>query len=370
MTKRVKLVRLIPVLDFGGVETMFELWSQVVDHERYEVRVCTFWNDGAAATAIRANGIPVDVLHVNPSIRNPRATFALARYLWQIKPDILQASIGEANFHAALIGRLLSVPVVMMEEHGVPDRPLPYRLVHAALYRMVDAVIGVSQVALDYVVQHEYAPRSRTRLLYNAVAEQFFAPVRPRTDKDNFHYVTVGRLHPVKNHRRLIYAFADVVRERPDVKLTIVGGGSLKDELEQLIDSLALTNHVSLLGYSGEVMPIVDEADCFVFPSLSEAFGIGAIEAMARGIPIIASSADALPEIVGDIGPQWIVDPHDVEGWTLAMRAMASLDSDTRAALGRKARAIAERYTLARYAASLENIYKGLLERKAVQLGA
>lgn len=366
MAERIKLIRLIPVLDFGGVETVFELWSQVIDRERYDVRICTFWKAGAAADAIRKAGIPVDVLNVDPSIRNPRASWTLARYLRHVRPDILQASIGEANFHAALVGKMCGVPIVMIEEHGIPNRPLPYRLVHAVLYRMVDAVIGVSQVALDYVVKREYAPRARTRLLYNAIADQYFAPIQPPPQKHgaDFQFVTVGRLHPVKNQQRLIQAFAEVARLYPNVSLTIVGGGDMHAELECLISDLRLTKRVTLAGYRGDVKAIVENADCFLFPSLTEAFGIGAVEAMARGLPTIASSGGALPEIVGDLGPEWIIDPYDIKGWSRAMQAMVTLDEDARARLGRQSRQIAERYTLTRHAAALDDIYIAMLAEK------
>lgn len=362
MTDRFKLVRLIPVLDFGGVETVLEIWSRFADRERYDLRVCTFWKAGAAAEMIRANGIPVDVLDVNPSIRNPRATAALARYLRRVRPDILQASIGEANFHAALVGRACGVPVVIIEEHGIPDRPLPYRLVHAALYRMVDAIVGVSQVALDYVIDREFAPPSRTHLLYNAVPDAFFDPVAPRRKTDDlFRFVSVGRLHAVKNHDLLIRAFLPVARAHPHSRLLIVGGGDLKAALAGRIAELGLDGQVALLGYRGDVQALVEVADCFVLPSLTEAFGIALVEAMARAVPVIASSGGALPEIVGDIGRCWIIDPHDVDGWSRAMQTMLALDADARSALGREARSIAERYSPARHAEALHALYERLL---------
>lgn len=369
MAHRLKLVRLIPVLDFGGVETNFEIWSQFADRERYDLRVCTFWKDGAAAEKIRAYGIPVDVLGVDPSIRNPRATFALAKYLRRIRPDILQASIGEANFHAALVGKVSGVPVVIIEEHGVPNRPLPYRLIHAALYRMIDAIIGVSQVSLDYVVDREFAPRDRTYLLYNAVPAEFFDPVAPRFPRRGpFHFVTVGRLHPVKNQARLIQAFSHVISAHPEAQLTIVGGGNLHSTLAQQIADLGLTEHVKLTGYSSEVQAILDTADCFVLPSLTEAFGIAMVEAMARQIPVIASAGGALSEVAGSIGKEWILNPLDVAGWSHAMITMLELDDQRRSSLGRRARQVAERYSPIRHIEELHSIYNELSNRaKLVQ---
>jgi glycosyltransferase involved in cell wall biosynthesis len=104
-----------------------------------------------------------------------------------------------------------------------------------------------------------------------------------------------------------------------------------------------------------------------VFPSLAEAFGIAVVEAMARGLPSIASSWGALPEVVGDIGPEWIVHPHDVAGWSRAMEAMISLEEDARAALSVRAREIADRYSPARHFSSLEDIYQRLIADSKLQ---
>lgn len=362
--RKLKLVRLIPVLDFGGVETVFDIWSQFVDRERYDVRVCTFWKDGAAAQAIRARGIPVDVLGVDPSIRNPRATLALARYLRRVRPDILQASIGEANFHAALVGKLCRVPVVILEEHGMPDRPLAYRLIHAGLYRMVDAIFGVSKIALRYVTDREYAPKSRTHLLYNAIDQGFFAPVTRKGDVEQpFTFVTVGRLHPMKNQERLIRAFAPVAAQVSNARLLVVGGGELEVHLKSVIAELQLERQVELTGYRGDIKALVEGADCFVFPSLAEAFGIAAVEAMAREVPVIASSWGALPEVVGELGDPWIVDPLDIKGWSQAMLAMIALEPNERAALRRRSRDIAMRFTPQRHFEELNGLYDRLSAR-------
>jgi glycosyltransferase involved in cell wall biosynthesis len=364
---RLKLVRLIPVLDFGGVETVFEIQAGLIDASRYDLRICTFWKDGAAARVLREGGVPVDVLGIDPSIRNPRATVALARYLRRVRPDILQASISEASFHSALVAKACGVPLTIVEEHGLPDRPLPYRLIHAGLYRMVDGIVGVSKVSCSYVTDREFAPRDRVHLLYNAIAPEFFSPLAPRRrSADRFTFLNVGRLHPMKNQERLIRAFAPVARARNDARLVIVGAGELDTRLAALVAELGLEGRVELPGYRQDVRSVVEVADCFVFPSLYESFGIAVVEAMARGVPAIVSSWGALPEVVGDLGERWIVDALDIDGWSRAMTDMITLDADAHAALGRRARQIAERYTPERHSRELHALYDRLLAAKGI----
>src|SRR5262249_30238894 len=141
---------------------------------RFDFRVCTFWKKGAAARMIERRGTTVDNLGCDPSIRNPQATWALTRYLRWTRPDVLHASIGEANFHAALVGRPSGVQATIMEEQGLPDRRLPARLVHAGLYRRVDAVVAASEAARRYVLEREWAPSQRVHLLHNCARPEFF----------------------------------------------------------------------------------------------------------------------------------------------------------------------------------------------------
>lgn len=360
-SNRIKVIRLIPVLDYGGVETTFALEADGIDRERFDFQVCTFWKPGTAADRIRRAGIPVVSLAVDPSIRNPGASLALLRHLRRERPSILHASIGEANFHAALVGRLGGVRRTIMEEQGLPQRRFPARLVHAALYRRVDAVVGVSRASCDYLIQREWAPPDKVHLIYNAVANRFLeTPIQRRREDGAFRFLTAGRLVDVKNHNRLIRAFAPVAAQVPAAELTIVGDGPLMQELKHLVQSLGLETQVHLPGFSDDILKLLDAADCFVLPSLSEGFGIAAVEAMARRLPVIVSDAGALPEVASRIGPNWVVPARDVEGWSAAMRRMLALAPEAREDLRRTARASAEEFSERRHVQAIEQLYKRL----------
>jgi glycosyltransferase involved in cell wall biosynthesis len=363
--QRPTIIRLIPVLDFGGVETTFALEAERINRDQFDFRVCTFWKAGAAAQRIRNVGIPVDVLYVDPSVRNPMATWALIKYLRRTRPDIVHASIGEANFHAALARRPSGGPITIMEEQGLPDRRLPSRLVHATLYRMVDAVVGVSTITCDYLVQREWASRSKVHLIYNAVADRFLSTPLPVKARDGrFRFLSVGRLVDVKNHSTLIRAFADIAAEAPRADLTIIGDGELMGDLRGLAAQLGIADRVHLPGFHDDILSKLDEYDCFLLPSLSEGFGIAAVEAMARGLPIIASDAGALPEVVGPLGTDWILSATDRPAWAHRMRDVATMDDESLVRTSRDAQAIAGLYSEQRHVQAVEKLYHDLIHRK------
>ena len=155
------------------------------------------------------------------------------------------------------------------------------------------------------------------------------APVLPGPDHANSsdpppvagrYFVYPAATHRHKNHAVLLEAFADVAGDDPDVRLVLTAvPGNGETEVETSIRRLGLGDRVRRLGRisDGDLDRLLAGAVGLVYPSRYEGYGLPLTEAMAVGCPVIASSATALPEVVGDAG--LLVDPDDVAGWTDAM---------------------------------------------------
>ena len=365
--RRKKVVRLLPVLDFGGVESRVTLQSSLMDHERFELRVCTFWKPGQAAEAIREMGVPVDVLDVDPSVRNPRATLKLWAYLAQQKPDVLHASIAEAMFHGAIASWLAKTPLSIIEDTGVPARSTAGNLAYATISRLVDVVIGVSQATCDYLLTEDRMPRDRVELLYNCGNPRFFNE-RTRGYKRSgpLRLFTAGRLVPVKNHETLLRAVAHLVHEEErDITLDIAGDGGLREDLSSLIEQLDLAEHVTLLGFRTDVRELLDAHDVFVIPSHSEGCSVALLEAMATGIPPLGSTASGVREGMGELGDEYLTDSRDLQGWIDVLRTAHGWSDADREEIGSAAREIAHRrFSPARYIGALHDLYDRAPRRK------
>lgn len=352
---------MIPVLDFGGVESRFVMLSRLIDRTRFDFRVCTFWKAGAAARAVRELGVEVDELGVDPAVRNPRASLALFEYWRRIRPRVVHSTIGEANFHTALTAKLAGVKGTIIEESGLPNRRLGPRLIHAALYRNVDAVVAVSATSQRYLREREYAPKSKLRLIYNSARPEFFElrPRQPRGD-GRFTILTAGRLAAVKNHRRFLEALRLVVRKHPQVRFQIAGEGPLAHETAGWVRELELEAHVELLGFRTDVMQLLLQADVFVLPSLSEGCSVALAEAMALGTPVIGSNVGGIPEVMSQLGRQWLPEATDIEGWAGALIRMIELSDSERGKLGLEAKAAAVRFAPHANVQAVQNLYDEL----------
>ena len=145
-----------------------------------------------------------------------------------------------------------------------------------------------------------------------------------------------------------------VARELPQVRFVLAGEGPLREELQG-----SAPKNVEFPGFVGDAAAFLEQLDAFVMPSRSEAWGLAALEAMAHGVPVIASDIQGLAEIVERGKSGWLVPSGDVEAWT---RAIGALTRAELAEFSEAARTRAAQFTVAQMAEQTERFYARLLE--------
>ena len=148
---------------------------------------------------------------------------------------------------------------------------------------------------------------------------------------------TIGRLHEQKGHRYLLDAAAAVLRRRTDALFLIAGYGPLRATLEAQASELGIASSVRFLGYRADPAAILAALDLFVLPSLWEGMSNALLEAMAAGLPIVATSVDAAPEQIVHGESGMLVAPANADELAEAITFL-SFDRAKAAALGRNAR--------------------------------
>ena len=160
------------------------------------------------------------------------------------------------------------------------------------------------------------------------------------------YFLAVGTLEPRKNLQMALNAYMrlpDDLRQRFPLVLAGMTGWNTS-ELEQQIDAMSRTAEIRQLGYlpRADLAKVIAGATALIFPSIYEGFGLPPLEAMACGVPVIASNSASLPEVVGETGV--LLDPQDVDGMTQAMIWMASTPTD-RQRLGQQALERSKRFS-------------------------
>jgi glycosyltransferase involved in cell wall biosynthesis len=361
----VTVLRLLPELDFGGVESRLTVQARLHDRRAYRLVACCLHKPGKAAEALRELGVQVDVLGVDPNPRRPAATVALVRYLRRLRPDVVHASIAEANLHGTLAASLTGVPVRIAEETGMPRHGWAARAAYGGVYRLASTIVGVTQAVCDYVREVDRAPPKRVRLIYNCASPTYFPEQRVPVARDMngaYNVLLVGRLVPVKNQGFLIDVLQSVLAGRPNTTVRIAGDGPLRGELQSAIDSRGLKSQIQLLGARSDIADLLRSAHLFALPSLSEGCSVSLIEAMASGVPAIGSDVAGIREVMGPLAPAWTAAVSDRTAWLELLQRALGLSAEQRLQWAKECQERAyERFSPTVYVHTLQAMYDELV---------
>jgi glycosyltransferase involved in cell wall biosynthesis len=260
-----------------------------------------------------------------------------------------------------LIGTLYRIPVVVSEQFTSFPRRLLGRLdiCKAWLaFRWANRVLPVG-ASLQRAIER-YGIRSRFQVVPNAVDTALFSPAAPhRTEAALKRLLFVCQLVPVKGLPYLLHALSGLRRTREDWHLDVVGDGDKRMEYEQLAVDLKLGDKVTFHGLKSkpEVAEFMRRADVFVLPSLGETFSVPVAEALATGLPIVATCCGGPEEfVVQNVG--LIVPRGDAESLRGGIESM--LDNLHRYSCAEIARYAKERFSLEVVGASLHGVYESV----------
>ena len=222
------------------------------------------------------------------------------------------------------------VTFFLLPERYPPLRGAYFRAASRAGARLADLVVAVSKTVKADVECHLRLPPERVRVVPLAAAPSFHplgdaartTAVRTKYGLPERFILNVGALEPGKNQATLVRAFHRLKRQDSEQGLVIAGPPAWRYErLFRLVDDLGLAGQVRFLGYvpAEDLVALYNLADLFVFPSLYEGFGLPPLEAMACGLPVVASTAPALREVLDDAA--LLVHPQDVVALAEAMAA-------------------------------------------------
>jgi L-malate glycosyltransferase len=350
----------------GGTERQMTELIQRLDRTRFDVRVACFQHEGAWLPQVEACA-PVSAFPIRGFARP--GTFARAaefgRWCRAHRIAILQTCDFYANTFALPAAALAGVPVRIGSRRELnPDKSAGQIALQRQAYRCAHAVVANSRAA-ERQLTSEGVPRDRIRIISNGVSAEGFSP-RTASGRTVTTVLTVANLRAEKAHEVLLAAAAQLRPRHPHLRFVVAGDGPRAEELRTLAVTLGVETQVTFLGHREDVPALLAAADVFVLPSRSEAFPNGAVEAMAAGLPVVASRVGGLLDLVDDGRTGLLVTPGDPAALAAALESLV-LSPARAAALGASAReVVSRRYSFDRMVQGFEDLYLSHLQTAGV----
>ncbi len=300
----------------------------------------------------------------------------LKKIFKEVNPHIVHTHSWGTLVEGVLAAKWARVPIIIHGEHGTFHKDFKRKWVQKIFFPLSDQILSVSALLADQLSRDLGLRRARILPILNGVDVQKFAPDAAKRKQYRTQWGfgqndvligTVGRPMKVKNHQLMIRALKHLRDQGYPVHFVIVGDTplrSLKDELVALAQSLGVADRVHFLGFQSDVPGYLNMFDIFVLPSLSEGCSNVIQEAMATGLPVVASRVGGNPELIEDGVTGLLFESNNTEALTAALRRLLD-DTQTAETLGKNAlRRARERFSLEKMVENYSAVYYRLLKEK------
>ena len=395
---KIKLAHIITRLDMGGSAQNTLLTALNHDLQRFSVRLIKGSSGESAMTeeetqllrdqlaegrkrGLEVINIPSLVRRISP-LNDLMALISIFQLLHHSKPDIVHTHTSKAGILGRLAAWMARVPIIIHTPHG----HVFYGHFGSLLSRIflhIEKLLGKithHQIALTHQECNDYlrlavSQPTNTSVIHSGVdVHRFIEGAKQRKKKrkelgvppDSLVIGYVGWLVSIKGVTYLISAMARVVEQHPESILVLAGKGDDKGDeetkLRERVEGLGLEDRVRFLGWRADVDEIMGSFDIFVLPSLNEGMGRVLVEAMASGLPIVASRVGGIPDLVKDGRNGLLVPPKDASALEKAICDLLA-DKKKRKRMGKAGKKICRQYSAEAMVGQIGNLYTGLLEK-------
>ncbi|MFQ5730860.1 MAG: glycosyltransferase [Planctomycetaceae bacterium] len=353
-------------LDAGGAERALVQLATRLDRGEWRPHVVCLSGGGELLQPLAAADVPVICLGAT-QWWNVGILIRLRRELKRIRPALLQTYLFHANIAGRIAGRLAGVPRTVSGIRVAEQRSRFRLWLDRVTERWVDRHVCVSQGVATFSTTTGRLSRDKTVVIPNGVEYEMFAEATP-ADLSEFgispHHQTllfVGRLDAQKGIEVLLDAFGQLAQTQPTLHLLLAGDGPLRATVEEFARQRALESRVHLPGRRGDIPHLMQAADCLVLPSLWEGMPNAVLEAMAAGLPVIATAVEGVSELLVDGETGRVIPRGDAGALVRAVSCLVANPAAASRAARRAQLLVRETFTWDRVVQEYVALYRSLL---------
>ena len=314
LPKPLRLLYVIPTLEVGGIEQLVLMLATRFDPEEFRVQVCGLTEDGAMTAKFRDAGVPCASMGKREGLE-PALTWRIRRLARRVRPHIVHTHNQGSLLYSVLACMGPGRPILAHTEHTRLEEELPkaagrHLAVNRILFRRVDLFIDIAHHLSRFSRDRFGIPEERLCVIPNGVdLERFGEGLEARRqavrrslglEREEKAILVVAGLREQKDHMTLLRAMRAVVQVQERARLLVAGTGPTESRMREYMDQVGLARYVRLLGRRDDVPDLLAAADLFVLPSLFEGLPICLLEAMAAGLPVVATDIPGNDEVVVD----------------------------------------------------------------------
>ena len=365
-----RVLHIIDSLHLGGAQEVV-LNLATCGSARFRHEVATMHGQGIYWDRLRRAGVKVHSLSPHKLL-----PLYLASIPWRLlvdRPDILHCHLIPSNIIAKPLGALLGVPVVINHDHTNDTRRADSRLLLALdrfSNRFASHIVAVSASCRDFLITRESIPANDVTLVPNAIDLRRFSPSTAMRDQARIELglpasarvvAGVGRLNPQKNFALFLDIAAQLAPRFPGLHFILAGDGPEEKMLREKAAALGIADRVTFSGYVADTRLVYLAADVLLMPSRYEGLPMTLLEAMAMGLPVVASQLDGIAEVIGD-GREGFLVPSDDASLFVERTAALLQDVELSSRIAQNARAkIEASFSVERMTSAVEEIYDRFL---------
>lgn len=375
MSSRPRVLLLSTSLGLGGADRQILYLARALLTNGFEVRLVSMTPLLEMGRQAVGEGLPITSLEMNRGQADWASFQRFVTILRDWRPHVLTTFMYHANLLGRLAGRWAGVPVIVTsirsEQNGSAARDWLMRLTN---WMDDSCTTNSNEVAESLRRRHLLPGGGKSRVIANGVDP--IAMTGTAADRDRvrnelglssaaFLWLAVGRLWEQKDYPTMLQAFQPLASA--PARLAIAGRGPLLDELKSQTQRLGIDSEVAFLGVRHDIPALLSAADGFVLSSAWEGMPNVVMEALAAGVPVVATGVGGVPELVESGKSGFVVPPRDPGALSEAMRRLMKLPPEQLKQMGQHGRQhIAANYGMSSMAKRWIGLFEELLNRKGI----
>lgn len=337
MENKLNIIQIIPTLELGGAEIMVENLSTALIDEGYNLTIISFYDFHSAITErLESKNVKIYYLGKKKGF-DVRIIYKIYSLFKIEKPNAIHTHLHSMPYviPAAI---LANVKKRVHTIHSLANKEVSRakRKINSYFYKFCHVVpVSISPVVQQSIIEEYKLLEQQVPIIFNGIDLNKCIQKTEYKMKKPISIIHIGSFKEAKNHIAIIESFKMIHDQEPNTILKLIGVGELEQTIREKTLEYGLSDCVQFLGIKSNVYHYLNEADIFIFPSLWEGMPITIIEAMATGLPIVATKVGGIVDMIQDNVTGILVEVNYIKISEAVLKLIN--DEDLRQRLGRAA---------------------------------